>query len=93
MVSREVDTCQLQETPSLTSFINATVTGQILRPQLQRFSSGFYFGVKLQHSAVAGSQLLLTLPSLAANSSLCRRWQATLSLLCRRWQTTPYSTL
>jgi len=39
----------------------------------------FYLGVKLQHSAVAGSQLLLTLPSLAANnSSLCRRWQATL---------------
>ena len=40
--------------------------------------SSFILGVKLQHSAVAGSQLLLTLPSLAANSSLCRRWQATL---------------
>ena len=56
----------------------------------------FYFGVKLQDSAVAGSQLLLTLPSLAADSFLlCRRWQTTLhsavagrqlSLLCRRWQ-------
>ena len=38
----------------------------------------FYLGVKLQHSAVAGSQLLHTLPSLAANSLLFRRWQATL---------------
>ena len=43
--------------------------------------SSFIWGVKLQHSAVAGSQLLHTLPSLAGNSSLCRRWQATLSTL------------
>ena len=64
MVSREVDACQLQETPSLTSFINATVTGQILRPQLQRFSS-FILGLNFS-----------TLPWQAANYFLlCRRWQ------------------
>ena len=38
----------------------------------------FYFGVELQHSAVAGSQLSL----------FCRRRKPTLSLLCRRRQPT-----
>ena len=46
----------------------------------------FYLGVKLQHSAVAGSRLLHTLPSLADNSPLCRRWQTTFSLLCKNWR-------
>ena len=36
----------------------------------------FIFGVELQHSAVTGSQLLFTLPSLAANSFLPARLTA-----------------
>ena len=72
-----------------------------------------YFGVKLQRSAVTGSQLSLLcrhrqptlstlpstggqlffiLPSLADNSSLCRRWQTTLSLLLsKNWRLSLFS--
>ena len=46
----------------------------------------FYFGVKLQHPAVAGSQLLLTLPSLAANSLYSAAAGRQLPLLSKNWR-------